>query len=137
MMCEIAKADTPLIPYRSLKDTIVFENRPALFSNTIPGLRQKRVGMGLTIAGLGLFATSFSLIASGIFSSSNNSRNAGTRMVFGAVLLNPAVGLTVPGAILWGIGSRKNKRYRENYKPPPPVYYKNNDPESIPNQERF
>ncbi len=139
VMSKSAIANTPLVPYRFFKDTIIFENQSPQFVNKIPGLRQKKVGMGLTIAGLGLFATSFALIASGILPSSNfnSNRNTGLRVLIGGVLINPAIGLTVPGAVLWGVGNRKFRRYKENYTPPPPVYYKNVDEQSIPTQERY
>ena len=94
--------------------------------------------MGLTIAGLALMGTSITLLASSKWQRINNGYvSSDPSAVFGGLLILPSLGFTIPGSIVWGVGSRKYKRFKKSYTPPPPVYYKNVDEESIPTQERY
>lgn len=120
------------------------DKKPEL--KTIPGMKQKTVGIALTSAGLGLLGVGAILMASSkwqkIQTASGTSLNTNDPQgAIGMLMLLPGVGLTIPGGIVWGAGARKIKRYRngtlqkrETVIPKKPATA---DPEAIPKQERY
>lgn len=109
----------------------------------IPGARMKRVGMGMTIAGVTCLGIGAALIGTANWQRVNTAAGPSfaTRDIKGALgvlLCLPGIGLTIPGGIVWGLGERKIKRYRENIsKQVAPIILEKKDSDKIPVQERF
>jgi hypothetical protein len=108
-----------------------------IYNHSVPGLKMRKVGMGLTIAGGACLITGIALFASAITTSRPNSQT-NFQGAIGLLFCLPGVGLTIPGGIVWGVGERKLRNYRNNMsRQVTPIILEKNDSETIPSQERY
>jgi hypothetical protein len=102
----------------------VHETLPSLGFTEAPGVRMRRTGRALTIAGAVLFVSGIAMVstADALYYNSNTTyTNSGSGTVnegdprggFGVALITGGVGMMVPGIIFWSKGSKKYRRYKE------------------------
>lgn len=75
-------------------------------------IRKKNTGIGLTVAGVGMLATGIALYATAPKTTGYNQYGQTTQYttvsgVIGVLMIPASLGLTIPGAVLWGRYARK------------------------------
>lgn len=78
-------------------------------------VRKKNIGIGLTVAGIGMLATGIALYATAPKQTGYNQYGQSTQYttlggVIGVLMIPASLGLTIPGAVLWGKYARKIHR---------------------------
>lgn len=78
-------------------------------------IRKKNLGIGLTVAGVGMMATGIALYATAPKQTRYNQYGQATQYttvagVIGALMIPASLGLTIPGAVLWGRYAGKIRR---------------------------
>ena len=81
-------------------------------------VRKRNTGIGLTIAGAGMLATGIALYATAprrtVYTGYGQTQQYTTVAgVIGVLMIPASIGLTIPGAVLWGKYARKINRQRD------------------------